>query len=320
MECAGNGRLGMTPLPSGAPWGHGAVSAAYWTGVPLRAVLERVGVRDDAIEILAEGGDGFARALPIEDALDPSTLLAFEMNGRPLPPEHGGPLRLLVPGWYGMASVKWLVHIQPLTEPYAGFQQKERYVYDDDAPVTRMRVKSRITRPRVDEVVARGEVRVSGWAWSGFADVRCVEVSLDGGDDWTAATLGRALSPHTWCPWQVSFYVEHPGRHTLRARAIDASGHVQPDAPPWNRLGYGNNAVLLCSFYVREWDPIQTISSAYVITRYISASRSPGLEYVCGTSASKRIESPFSKRCVSRPNEISTTPALRTRFSTVPAG
>src|SRR5262249_43079185 len=117
LECAGNNRLGMTPLPSGEPWGSGAVSTALWTGVPLRTLLERAGLRDDAIEILAEGADGFTRSLPIEDALDPSTLLAFEMNSRPLPVEHGAPLRLLVPGWYGMASVKWLVRLRALTVP-----------------------------------------------------------------------------------------------------------------------------------------------------------------------------------------------------------
>src|SRR5262249_6134293 len=151
-------RLGMAPLPPGEPWGRGAVSTAIWTGVPLRSLLERVGLRDDAIEILAEGADGFARALPIEDALDPSTLLAFEMNGRPLPIEHGAPLRLVVPAWYGMASVKWLVRLRVLTVAYTGFFQKDRYVYDGQEPVTRKRVESRIARPRADEIVARGEL------------------------------------------------------------------------------------------------------------------------------------------------------------------
>ena len=250
LECAGNGRLGMMPLPVGEPWGDGAVSTAVWTGVPLRLLLERVGLRDDAVEILAEGADGFARSLPIEDALDPDTLLAFEMNGRPLSAEHGAPLRLLVPGWYGMASVKWLARLRTLTQPFAGFYQMERYVYDAQHPVSRMRVKSYVVRPRADETVALGEVHAHGWAWSGFAEIERVDVSLDGGDSWQPATVGRPLSPHSWWPWEIAFEIDRPGRHTLRARATDATGHVQPCESQWNRLGYGVNAVALRCFSV----------------------------------------------------------------------
>jgi DMSO/TMAO reductase YedYZ molybdopterin-dependent catalytic subunit len=231
MECAGNARAGMSPLPPGEPWQLGAVSTAVWSGVPLQSLLS---LRDDAVEILARGADGFERSLPVEEI--GRALVALEMNGGPIPPPHGGPMRLIVPGWYGVASVKWLESIEALVQPFAGHFQTEQYIYDGGAPVTTMRVRSHILTPS------------RGWAWSGDGPITAVEVSLDSGP-WQAAAVGRPLSRYAWVPWQAALEIG-PGRHTLRARARDAAGHVQPEVPPWNRLGYGNNAVATLIFSV----------------------------------------------------------------------
>jgi DMSO/TMAO reductase YedYZ molybdopterin-dependent catalytic subunit len=255
LECAGNGRSGMMPLPKGEVWGRGGVSTALWSGVPLRDVLHEAGLRDDVCEILVEGADAgapeeapgqvrFARSLPIDKALDPETLLALEMNQEPLPREHGAPVRLVVPGWYGMASVKWVTRITALTRPFEGYFQRERYVYDDTGqPVTQMRVKSLIINPSAGAVVPRGRVRVEGWAWSGSGSVTSVEVATDGGEDWQPAQLEPALSPYRWSRFFIDVELPLPGRHALRARARDEAGDVQPDLPEWNRHGYGNNAI-----------------------------------------------------------------------------
>jgi DMSO/TMAO reductase YedYZ molybdopterin-dependent catalytic subunit len=256
MECAGNDRLGMSPLPVGEPWRHGAVSTVSWTGVRLADVLATCGVADDAVEVLvsaadagprddAEGEVRFARSLPLADAMRDSTLLALAMNGAPLTPEHGAPVRLAVPGWYGMASVKWVTRIELLRAPFTGYFQSQRYVYDDVHGITavdRMRVKSIITSPAADARCPR-EVRVRGWAWSGYGDVTRVDVGIDGGDVWVPAILGTPTSSYAWTPWHADITLPRDGRFVLRSRAADTSGAVQPDAIVWNRLGYGNNAI-----------------------------------------------------------------------------
>ena len=265
-ECAGNGRTGLAPTPAGEPWGYGAVSTAQWAGVSLREVLDRAGIRPEAVEILARGGDRgrkdgtgdipFARALPLSKAFDPDTLLALEVNGAPLPPEHGSPVRLLVPGWYGMASVKWLSRLEAVTEPFTGYFQRDRYVFDygdgtDPEPVTTMRVRSIVTEPGEGAVLERGTVRIRGWAWSGSGAVTRVEVATEGGDGWVDATLGKAASPHAWRPWSFEWEATEPGVHILRSRATDEAGNVQPDRARWNRHGYGNNAIRPISVEVR---------------------------------------------------------------------
>jgi len=257
LECAGNNRLDFTPLPPGEPWERGAVGTSTWAGVPLREVLARAGVRPGAVEILAEGADGgtvrgadvplsFARALPREVAFHEDTLLALEMNGEPLTPEHGAPVRLLVPGWYAMASVKWLSRLSALTQPFHGHFQTERYVYDGDGrtePVQRMRVKALLVSPAEGAAVRAGApFTVQGQAWSGEGPVVRVEVAVDG-EDWREAELLGEPSPYAWRAFRCELAPLEPGRHTLRCRATDEKGNVQPDAPPWNRLGYGNNAV-----------------------------------------------------------------------------
>ncbi len=256
MECAGNDRLGMSPLPVGEPWRHGALSTVSWTGVSLSEVLALAGVDTDVVEVLvsaadagarddAEGSVRFARALPLADAQRPETLLALQMNGAPLTPDHGAPVRLAVPGWYGMASVKWVTRIELLREHYQGYFQRQRYVYDAPdglSPVTRMRVKSIIREP-VEGAVCERRVTVFGWAWSGDGPITRVEVGVDGGDQWHDAALGTPASVFAWTPWQLVVELPRSGRFVLRSRATDATGAVQPDAIVWNRLGYGNNAI-----------------------------------------------------------------------------
>ena len=198
LECAGNGRLGMRPLPQGEPWSLGAVSTATWAGVPLVQVLEKAGLRDDVVEFLFESADGgFARSLPREKATSGEVLLAVQMNGAPLTPEHGAPLRLIVPGWYGMASVKWLRRIEAITTPFRGHFQSERYVLIDEegrvpAPVQRMQVRALVTSPLEGDRVPRGRLDVSGWAWSGEGAITAVEVAVGGGEDWTPPSSSSA--------------------------------------------------------------------------------------------------------------------------------
>ena len=263
MECAGNGRTGMAPLPSGEPWMHGAVGTASWSGVPLALLLDRAGLRDDVVEILISGADRgtpsgsrsetrFARALPLDKAMDPNVILAVEMNGRPLSVEHGAPARLVVPGWYGMASVKWVARIAALTEPFEGWFQRERYVYERDhekRPVDVVRVKSMIVAPESGHGVGRGRVLVWGWAWSGAAPIAAVELCVDSGE-WQTATLDPPLAPHAWRRFAKVVEIAEPGRHVVRSRARDEAGRVQPDVAPWNKHGYGNNAIVPVPFHV----------------------------------------------------------------------
>lgn len=256
MECAGNDRTAMRPLPSGEPWGGGAISTSRWTGVPLAELLAEAGPGVEASGVVVTGADvgtptgadaatPFARALPWEAALGGGALLAMTMNGAPLPPEHGAPVRLVVPGWYGMASVKWVTRVEVVTRPFDGYFQRERYVYDLGnvvEPVTRMRVKSMITSPAAGAIVSAGPVEVRGWAWSGNGEIAGVEVSSSESGRWVEAELCRGASDHEWTGWHVSLDLAR-GRHILRSRARDSSGASQPEVPPWNRLGYGNNAM-----------------------------------------------------------------------------
>jgi DMSO/TMAO reductase YedYZ molybdopterin-dependent catalytic subunit len=257
MECAGNDRLGLQPLPAGEPWGSGAVGTARWGGVRLRDVLACAGGLTDATEVVCSAADAgsradadgpvpFARSLPREVVEQAEPFLALTMQGAPLRPEHGAPVRLVVPGWYGMANVKWLVRITGVREPFTGYFQQQRYVYvrgDDVQPVTRMRVKAAIMSPRDGEAVPAGPLTVRGWAWSGEGAITRVEVAAGGGEAWQPADLGAPADPQAWTPWQCTLPDVAPGRLVLRARAHDASGAVQPMVPEWNRLGYGNHAV-----------------------------------------------------------------------------
>lgn len=241
-ECAGNSRTSIAPpVESGEPWHDGAVSAAQWTGVPLRTVIEQAGLAESAIELVFTGADGgeYQRSLPREVALDPSTLLALEMNGEPIPPVFGGPLRLIVPGWYGMASVKWLARIDAVDRPFVGKYQSEKYVYGPGAPVTAMRIKSMFTD--VPQVVRTGSVtRLTGLAWGGEG-VERVDVAIDG--VWQPARLVGPVLRHAWRRFELQWTPDAARRYVLACRATDSRGATQPDAPIWNAGGYGANAI-----------------------------------------------------------------------------
>ncbi len=259
LECAGNGRTATGSFPHGVPWALGAVSTAEWTGVPLVDVLDRVGVRPTAREVVFRGADSgeepgqagtirYERSLTLDDAKSPQVLMADAMNGEPLPVPHGYPVRLVVPGWYGMASVKWLTQIWGTDQAFAGHYQAGSYQYEWARggqvlrkPVTLQRVRSLITEPLAGEPVDAGELAIRGVAWSGAAPIARGEVSVGGGP-WQDGQLQGARDRCHWQHWHIVTRVDR-GETTIRARATDLAGHTQPQAPDWNRWGYGNNAI-----------------------------------------------------------------------------
>ncbi|MGA2760971.1 MAG: sulfite oxidase [Candidatus Cybelea sp.] len=267
LECAGNGRLGQMPLPVGEPWAGNAVSTARWTGALLSEVLEKAGPSADGVAVSFQGADHgsyhehtdihFARSLSLEHALDPAAeiLIAYEMNGERLSADHGAPFRLIVPRWYGVASVKWLARIDVLTTPFEGTFQTVKYVYEwpdrSVQPVTLMRPRAKIIAPAHGVTLRPGSHTVRGKAWSGSGPITNVDVCLTGEGDWRAAELEPPTGPYQWQEWSFVWDLRDPGRHTLRARATDAAGNVQPEAPKWNRLGYGNNAVEVIYVHVQ---------------------------------------------------------------------
>lgn len=259
LECAGNGRSLFAPAAPGEPWGLGAVSTAEWTGVPLSALLDLAGVQRGALEIVFRGADSgsiggvdgvrFERSLPADRIGETGALLAYAMNGEPLPPPHGYPLRLIVPGWYAVASVKWLTEITVTDRPFEGYFQTTRYWYewprageDDREPVTLLNVRALIAAPAPGAALPRGETAIRGVAWSGAAPIARVEVSLNGGP-WQKARLTGEGRAGAWQGWQLVCRLDEPGPLNVRARATDAAGRTQPEQAEWNRLGYGNNSV-----------------------------------------------------------------------------
>jgi len=260
MECAGNGRARLRPRPVSQPWLVEAVGTAEWAGTPLRDVLVEAGVRTDTAEIVFGGADhglqggvehDYERSLSLGVAMRPEVLLAYEMNGRPLEPQHGAPLRLLVPGWYGMTSVKWLTRITAVTEPFDGYQQAIAYRYqreetDPGEGVSRMRVRALMLPPGYPDFLTRrrlvepGIVPVRGRAWSGGADVVRVEFGVD--DAWTDAELLAPLGRFAWRGWSFQWEAA-PGDHVLSCRATDEAGNRQPLQQSWNYQGMGNNLV-----------------------------------------------------------------------------
>jgi DMSO/TMAO reductase YedYZ molybdopterin-dependent catalytic subunit len=259
LECAGNGRKGLEPRVEGEQWELGAVSTAEWTGVPLVEVLDRVGVRPQAVEVVFRGADHgaveghgaipFERSLSIDTLRESQALLAYAMNGEPLPIQHGYPVRLIVPSWYGVASVKWLTTIEVTADPFEGYFQADKYLYEIDRgdevlrePVTLQRVRALITEPTGDEDVPHGDLAVRGVAWSGAASIARVEVSVDGGP-WQETRLVGDRHRHSWQWWELITHLDRPGTISLRCRATDLAGRTQPETPEWNRFGYGNNAI-----------------------------------------------------------------------------
>ncbi len=265
LECAGNGRALLTPRPVSQPWLVEAVGTAEWTGVPLRLLLAEAGVEAGAVEVVFTGADhgvergeeqDYQRSLPLDVALgtEPEVLVAYAMNGAPLPPQHGRPLRLIVPGWYGMAQVKWLREVRVVDEPFTGFQQRVAYriraqAEEEGVPVTRIAPRALLIPPGFPDFMSRtrvvtpGHVTLDGRAWSGWAPVTRVEVSTDGGRSWQEAELEPdGGHPWAWRRWRLG-WTATPGEHELSAQATDAQGRTQPLRQPWNRGGFANNLV-----------------------------------------------------------------------------
>jgi DMSO/TMAO reductase YedYZ molybdopterin-dependent catalytic subunit len=273
LECAGNGRARFEPRPISQPWLLEAVGSAEWTGTPLVPLLEEAGVDAAAVDVVFTGADhgvergveqDYARGLPLAEALRPETLLVWAMNGAPLPPQHGAPLRLLVPGWYGMAHVKWLTRIDVLTEPFTGYQNVTAYrlkvdADEDGEPVTRIRPRALLAPPGWPDFMTRerflraGQVELSGRAWSGRSPVARVQVSTDGGLSWDEAELAPADPAHPWS-WRAWTFAwdARPGTVELVVRATDADGTGQPVEPEWNRQGMANNLVQRVPVTVRD--------------------------------------------------------------------
>jgi sulfane dehydrogenase subunit SoxC len=262
FECAGNGRALLDSRPVSQPWLLEAVGTAEWTGTPLAPLLREAGVGVDVFEILFTGLDrgvedgeerAYERGLPLDEALHDEVLLAYAMNGHPLLPQHGAPLRLLVPGWYGMTNVKWLSRITALTEPYAGYQNAVSYRMRTDPdevgePVRLMRVRSMMVPPGVpsfpdrERTLPAGPVTLEGRAWSGSGTIERVEVSFDGCATWTDAIVEPSSAPTAWHRWTIE-WTPSVGEHELASRATDATGRTQPMDPEPNLGGYANNAV-----------------------------------------------------------------------------
>ncbi|MFI8961661.1 sulfite oxidase [Streptomyces sp. NPDC053493] len=265
LECAGNGRARLQPRPVSQPWLLEAVGTADWTGVPLAGLLAEAGVREGAVEAVFTGADhgvergveqDYRRSLPLDVAADPArgVLVAYAMNGAPLPPQHGHPLRLVVPGWYGMASVKWLRDITVTDTPFTGFQQTVAYRYrqgpdDPGEPVDVVAPRALMIPPGFPDFMSRtrvvrpGPVPVTGRAWSGRAPVVRVEFSADGEQTWTDAEVTADPDrPWAWAAWRTT-WTASPGAYRLAVRATDAAGRAQPLTAPWNRGGFGNNLV-----------------------------------------------------------------------------
>ena len=271
IECAGNGRVFLTPKVDGAQWERGAVGNAVWTGVRLADVLQRAGLLPSACEVILTGGDRgeiesaprpggeihYARSLPIAKAMA-DVVLAWQMNGRDLTPAHGFPLRAIVPGWYGMASVKWLSEITLSEEPFHGYYQSVDYAYWQRSagqpslvPITELQVKAQIARPGPAEAIPRGEAYlIRGAAWACEAEIVRVELSTDGGQLWHEARLGDASDRHAWRLWEFAWRPERAGRATLMVRATDANGRTQPTRRDPDRGGYLVNEVLGIDVFV----------------------------------------------------------------------
>jgi sulfane dehydrogenase subunit SoxC len=263
MECAGNGRaLLPAPRPVSQPWLAEALGTAAWTGTPLAPLLAEAGPLDGAVEVVftgldrgVEGGEeqNYARSLTLDEATRDDVLLAYGMNGGPLLPQHGFPLRLVVPGWYGMTSVKWLSRITVVDRPFEGHQQAQAYRFlrnDDDpgTPLTRIFPRALMIPPGLagfperERTLAAGPTTIEGRAWSGWAEIDRVEVAVDG--EWRDAELDPPAGRWAWRGWHAEWEAT-PGEHVLSCRAHDADGNSQPESADWNVGGYANNGIQL---------------------------------------------------------------------------
>jgi DMSO/TMAO reductase YedYZ molybdopterin-dependent catalytic subunit len=253
------------------PWLTEAVGTAEWTGTRLALLLQEAGIRSRTVEVLFTGLDrgidggeeqSYQRSLALDEALHDDVLLVYAMNGTPLTPQHGYPLRLIVPGWYGMAQVKWLRQITLLASPFAGYQQARAYHLratpdDPGVALTRMLPRALLEPPGIPDFMSRvrylapGPCVLRGRAWSGWGPITRVQVSVDGGQTWEEAALGEAPSPHAWRSWSLTWEAG-VGAYDLCVRATDATDQVQPMQAPWNVGGYANNAVQHVAVVVQD--------------------------------------------------------------------
>lgn len=258
VQCSGNGRAFHRPKVPGVQWERGAVGNAQWTGVRLRDVLAKAGAKAQARHVQFQGADRpvvasvplFIRSIPIEKAIHPDTILAYEMNGAPLPLLHGAPVRVVTPGWMADSCVKWLTVITVRADEAPGYYMQTAYrmpvtpvapggsANGPTRPVEAMIVKSLVTSPQEGETVRVGPVAIQGVAWSGEATIVKVEVSTDEGKTWDAARLVGEDRRYAWRQWQFTWQAKAVGTFTILCRATDARGDVQPAASPWNPSGF----------------------------------------------------------------------------------
>ena len=261
LECAGNGRARLTPRPVSQPWLNEAVGTMRWTGTPLAPLLREAGLSDNAVDVVFTGVDhgvergeeqDYARGLPLREALREEVLLAYEANDVPLLPQHGFPLRLVVPGWYGMAHVKWLRSIEVVDTPFDGYQQRayslRQQTGETGTQLTRIDPRALMAPPGFPDFMSRtrilgvGEHVLHGRAWSGWGEVDRVEVSTDDGATWAPAELEPPVDAWAWRRWTFTWRADTPGRYVVSARAADTTGRSQPSEQPWNRGGFSNTS------------------------------------------------------------------------------
>ena len=269
MECAGNGRAHFPKRKQSMPWFSEAVGTAKWSGVRLKDLLTKTELKPSVSEVVFTGADRgldhgidhhYARSLKLEQALHPDMLLAYEMNGQPLPFQHGFPLRLIVPGWFGVASVKWLKNLELIDHAFEGYQQAVNYHYrknpqDPGIPVDSIKIKSLMIPPGIPDwytrnrFVPQGLIPLTGRAWSGNGKIEKVEVGIDG--VWKPAQLGKDLGTYAWRQWFFDWDAV-AGEHTLSCRAYDEAGNTQPEEPVWDESGFGNNKVQCTQVQVND--------------------------------------------------------------------
>ena len=260
LACSGNARGFFPETPAvveGTKWGYGAIGNAEWTGVSLIDILNEAGVQPGAVDVVSQGGDfpEMQRGLPIEMATDPNVMLVWQMNGEDLPAPNGGPVRLLVPGWGGIASTKWIVGLEVIDRPFDGTFNTESYVIIDETgaivrPVQEVPVTSVITTPLQDAEVEAGEQTIGGFAWSGYAGIERVEVSTDDGETWNEAAIVEEAGPLSWVRFEAPWQAE-PGEAVLLARAFDERGLTQPVETAWNAKGYLQHSIFRVPVTVR---------------------------------------------------------------------
>jgi sulfite oxidase len=263
IECTGNGRGFYSPKVPGIQWGRGAIGNAEWTGPRLSDVLKLAGLSSSASWLEIDGADrgvaatpDFIRSMPMQKALHPATLLALKMNGQPLPDIHGAPARLIVPGWDGTSSVKWVIRLTPAAQQSAGFFMNPGYRYPkypllpgsaakpgELEVIEGMPVKSTITAPEDQARLPLAPLTIRGFAWAGENAIDRVEVSTDGGARWHAAELTGPKLPFAWRLWRLDWKPADPGYYTILSRATDTAGRVQPFVPAWNPSGYLWNGI-----------------------------------------------------------------------------